>query len=67
MAGAAAIGSNSLALTVPGQGHDIAPGVRAMRDPAHPIVHRPGRRDRPRHHLPGKLAPTAFDLTFPNN
>ena len=28
------------------------PRIGAVRDPAHPVVHRPGHRDRPRHHLP---------------
>ena len=52
MADAASVWPNSLALTVPGQGHDIDPTSAQCVIPLIQSFIDSGRGDRPRHHLP---------------
>ena len=65
MASASAVWPNSLRWSCPGKGTTSTPHRRRAH-PAHPGVHRPGCRDRPRHHLPIATPTAAFDLRLPN-
>jgi hypothetical protein len=67
MAGAAAVWPNSLALTVPGQGHDIDPASAGCEIPLIQSFIDHGAVTGLDTTCLAQLGPIAFDLTLPNN